>query len=81
MKIKEFELIICSPVSNEKLTCEIYYKSELLAELSQETDVLLLEIYSFSKGKMWVLPLGEFQEVLERAKKHLFGEYKKNNLI
>jgi hypothetical protein len=71
-----FELLICSPIDREKLTCEIYYLGEMLAEISQETDELLLEIYPPKTKKWWDIPLLQFQQIIEDAKNHLSGNLK-----
>lgn len=71
MIINDFEFIIASPIDREKLICEIYYKGELIAEISQETHELTLEIYSARTRKSWEIPLLQFQNALESAKKYL----------
>lgn len=71
MIIKDFELLICSSCDLEKLTCEIYYKNEIIAEISQETSELKLEIYAPQKNQWWTIPLVQFQEILEFAKNYL----------
>ncbi len=69
---KDFEFIIASPIEREKLICEIYYKGEIIAEISQETEEFILEIYPPQKSKWWEIPLESFQRALEEAKIHLF---------
>lgn len=70
----EFEFIIASPFDREKLVCEIHYKDEIIAEISQETSELLLEIYPSQKNKYWAVSLSTFQKVLDDAKNHLLGQ-------
>lgn len=74
----DYELKIVSSFDREKLTCEIWYQGEELAEISQETDDLLLSLYPPrpNSNKWWDVPLKEFQEILEIAKLHLLGKYK-----
>ncbi|MBA3238012.1 MAG: hypothetical protein H0T62_06635 [Parachlamydiaceae bacterium] len=74
MRYEDFELVITSPVNLEKLVCEIYYKNEIIAEISQETENLVIEIFSSQNGEWWTFPLAHFQEALEKAKKHLLGK-------
>lgn len=75
MKNNDFEFIIASPIDREKLICEIYYKGEFFAEISQETNELMLEIYSPPQmSKYWEITLLQFQKVLEEAKNHLLGQ-------
>lgn len=69
----DFELLITSSPDREKVTCEILYRNEILAEISQETDELLLEIYYSPTKKWWGVPLIQFQKILEDAKNHLLG--------
>lgn len=69
----DFEFLICSPDDHEKLTCEIYYKHEIIAEISQETNEMILEIYEPTKNNWLSIPLVPFQEALELAKNHLKG--------
>lgn len=71
MKKDDFEIIIGSPFDREKLICEIHYKGEIIAEISQDKKELLLEIYSPRKGEWWEVPFLEFQRILEDAKNHL----------
>ena len=66
-----FELLITSSYRTEKLACEIYYKGELVANLSQETEDPLLAIYSCPIAKWWNIPIDEFIDILQVAKKYL----------
>lgn len=74
MRKDEFEFIIASPTDREKLICEIYYNNELICEISQETNELILEIYSPQENQWWEIPLFKFQNALDIAKKHLLGQ-------
>lgn len=75
MKINDYELLIVSAPAREKVYCEIYYKGQILGEISQESDQLLLEIYSYPiEQKWWQFSLEEFQKILEIGKKHLLGK-------
>ena len=58
----------------EKLICEIYYNNEIIAEISQETDELILEIYPCAISDYWEIPLHKFQMALEYAKNHLLSK-------
>lgn len=73
MIVDDFEFIIASPYDREKLICEIYYKGEFIAEISQETNELMLEIYSSEKTNCLSMPFIQFQKALEQAKNHLLG--------
>ena len=69
-----FEFTIVSAYDREKLTCEICYKKEIIAEISQETDELMIEIYPSQTSKCWTIPLVQFQKALEDGKNHLLGQ-------
>lgn len=69
----DFEFVIGSPYDKEKLICEIYYKNVCIAEISQETSELILEIYPMSSQEYLSVPLVKFQEAIEKAKRHLMG--------
>lgn len=75
MKKNNYEFIIASSPEREKVFCEIYYKGQIICELSQEHEELLLEIYSCpNEKKCWQVSLEEFQKILEVGKKHLLGK-------
>ncbi len=67
----DFELLITSVPDREKVICEIYYKNEIIAEISQETDDLLLTLYSSPTEKWWEVSFTKFQNILEEAKQFL----------
>ena len=71
--MNNFEYLITSSPEREKLCCEIYYNGEIIAEISQETQELLLEIYPSKKEKWWSIPLEEFEKAISYAKNHLLG--------
>jgi hypothetical protein len=78
MKKNDYELLIASSLEREKVYCEIYYKGQILGEISQEQDKLLLELYSYPiDQKWWQISLEEFQEILELGKTHLLGKQTK----
>lgn len=70
----DFNFIIGSPTDREKLICEIYYKNEIIAEISQETSEMMLEIYFSQTNPYWTIPLDQFLKALEFAKNHLLGK-------
>lgn len=73
MIVGNYELIIFGALEMENLSCEIYYKGESIADITQETGELLLSIYPSTSEKYWNVSLIEFQEILEIAKNHLLG--------
>ena len=68
-----FEFTIVSAYDREKLTCEICYKNEIIAEITQENDELNLEIYPPQSDDCWEVPLLDFQNALEFGKEYLKG--------
>jgi hypothetical protein len=72
--MKKHEVILASPPDREKLVAEISVDHEVWAEINQETEQLVLEIYPRRDGKAWVLQLNEALEAVERATKRLSGE-------
>ncbi len=74
MKNGDFEFIIGSPVELEKLICEIYYREEMVAEISQETEELKIEIYSPVNSQWWTFPSVQFQIILDQAKDYLLAK-------
>lgn len=68
-----FEFTIVSAYDRENLTCEICYKNEIIAEISQEKNEMMLEIYSPQKSEWWEVPLSAFQDALEDGKNYLKG--------
>lgn len=69
----DFDFIIGSPINRERLICEIYYKGEIIAEISQESNEVIIEIYPPQTEKWWTIPLVQFQTALEYAKNHLLN--------
>ena len=68
-----FEFNIVSAFDREQLTCEICYKNEIVAEISQETDELMIEIFAPNQDSWWEIPLLAFQQALEDGKNYLLG--------
>ena len=72
--LDNFEFVIASPIDRDELICEIYYKGEIFAEISQDNKNLLIQLYSPQNQKYWEFPLLQFQNIIEEAKKHLLGD-------
>ena len=71
MRDGDFEYLICSSPDREKVSCEIYYKDEILADISQERDDLMLMLFSRQNKQWWEIPYVHFKNALEAAQKHL----------
>jgi hypothetical protein len=72
--MNDFEYLITSSPDREKLSCEIYYQGEIIAEISQETPDVLLEIYPPKNKDWWTIPLKSFQKAVAYASDHLDGK-------
>lgn len=73
MRKGSFEFTVVSAFDREKLTCEICYKNEIIAEISQDDESLTLEIYPSQINKWWNVPLLAFQQALEDGKEYLIN--------
>lgn len=62
-----FKLECISAYDRERLTCEITYHEEIIAEITQETGELRIEIYKPLSERSWTVPLIDFQTTLDRA--------------
>lgn len=71
MKNGLFEFIIISAHDRENLTCEICADDELVAEITQETETVLIEIYPPQDRQCWIFPLNEFKEALDFGVRYL----------
>ena len=71
--MKNFRITINSLPDRENLVAEIYYKHYQLAEISQESDELLIQIYSHKNEEYWEFSLEKFQKVVEEAKQKLIA--------
>ena len=67
----EITIAISSPPDREKLVAEIFVDSAEIAEINQEGDELLVEIYPRQDGKPWVISYYKLLSVMEEAKEKL----------
>ena len=67
----DFRITIVSLPDRENLVAEISYKNKQVAEISQETNELLIQIYSCKDKNHWEFSLEEFQKNIEKAKRRL----------
>lgn len=65
---------IASPPDREKLVAELFFGSEQWAEINQESDSLVIELYPRRDGRPWEFPYHEAIAALERARKRLVGD-------
>ena len=66
-----FRITIGIPPDRENPVADIIYKHFQVAEISQETDEFIIQIYSYPDKEQWEFSLEEFQKVLEKAKQRL----------
>jgi len=69
--MENFRITVNSLPDRENLVAEIYYKHYQVAEISQETNELLIQIYCYKDKDSWEFSLEEFQKVIEEAKQKL----------
>lgn len=72
--MKKFTIIIASLPDRERPVVEIAYENIQWAEVSQETDDLIIQFYSHPRQDYWEFKLDEALEVLQKAKKILLNE-------
>lgn len=65
------KVLITSPPDRENLVAEIWVDDCQLAEVSQEGDERLVEIYPHPRGGPWQVAFHELLEVLERSRGRL----------
>jgi len=71
--MENFRITVNSLPDRENLVAEIYYKHYQVAEISQETNELIIQIYSYKDKDCWEFSLEKFQKVIEEAKQKLIG--------
>ena len=71
--MEDFRITIASLPDRENLVAEISYKNKQVAEINQETNNLIIQIYSYKDNGYWEFSLEEFQKVIEEAKQKLIA--------
>lgn len=74
MQIGNFEILLSSLPSKEKLVAEIYYKNFYWAQITQETKDLIIYFYPHPTHPYWEFSLDKALKVLAEAKKKLIGK-------
>lgn len=77
--MSKFRIIIASLPDRERVVAEISYDNVQWAEISQETDELIVQFYKHPRKDFWEFPLEEALQALEQAKKSLLGRYRQSN--
>lgn len=70
---KNFRIVVASLPDREHCVCEIYYKQNEWAEISQENEEIMIQFYAHPEG-YWEFPIDVALEVLIFAKKKFLGE-------
>jgi hypothetical protein len=71
--MENFRITVNSLPDRENLVAEIYYRHYQVAEISQETNKLIIQIYSYKDNDCWEFSLEKFQKVIEEAKQKLIA--------
>ena len=66
-------LDLASPPDREKAVIQLMVGNEQVAEVSQESDTLVVEIYGRRDGQPWVIGFDELAIALTNAKDRLIG--------
>ena len=66
--MEKFRITVASLPDRERLVSEIIYDGVQWAEISQETDDLIVQFYSHPRQRYWKFNLDEAIEALENAK-------------
>ena len=69
--MEKFRITVASLPDRENLVAEILYEGVQWAEISQETEKLVVQFYSHPRQKYWEFSLDEALEALEKAKKRM----------
>jgi hypothetical protein len=71
--MEKFRITIGSLPDKEQLVADIFYDNVQWAEVTQETDELIVHFYSHPRQKYWEFNLENALEILAKAKKQLLG--------
>ena len=69
--MEDFRITIGSLPDRENLVADIFYKSIQVAEISQEKEELIIQLYCYKDKDHWEFSLEEFQKIVEKAKRRL----------
>jgi hypothetical protein len=69
--MEKFRITVASLPDREHLVAEVLYEGLQWAEISQETDKLVVQFYSHPRKSCWEFPFDEALRVLEMAKNKL----------
>jgi hypothetical protein len=66
--MKDFRITIASLPDRENLVAEISYKNNQFAEISQETNELIIQFYPHPQKKYWEFSYNEIIEIIDKAR-------------
>lgn len=69
----DISLDLASPPDREKVVVQLMVDNEQVAEVSQETESLQIEIYGRQDGKPWVLDFDDLMLAFRKARAKLVG--------
>lgn len=75
---KKFSILLCGDLDFEEMVADVCYENHTIATLTQENgiDRMEIEIAGLTDHKIISIPLNEFIEVLNLAKKNLIETQK-----
>jgi hypothetical protein len=71
--MKKFRITVGSLPNKDNLVADIFYENIQVAEISQEANELLIQIYFYKNKDYCEFSLDEFQKVIEKAKQKLLA--------
>ncbi len=71
--MEKFRITIASLPDRERLVAEILYEGVQWAEISHETDELIIQIYAYPSQKYWEFSFDEALEALQQARQRLLN--------
>ena len=69
----KFTITVGSFPNKNNLVADIIYENTQVAEISNENNKLLIQIYCYKEKDCWEFSLEEFQKVIEEAKQKLIA--------
>ncbi|MES2198547.1 MAG: hypothetical protein V4489_00050, partial [Chlamydiota bacterium] len=66
-----FRIKVADVPTRENLVAEIYYYNKMWVEISQETEDLLIQFYTYPHQEYWEFPFDLMMQTLEKAKEGL----------
>lgn len=69
--MQKFRITIASLPDREEVVAEVFYDNVQWAEISQESDELLIQFYPHPRKEYWEFPAEEALQALQQAKDKL----------